>query len=119
MNKDIAAGVYELGNTTPLQLWAGEYPITTDAYKLAADVTKYQVCVYDGATVTPFTGDAGQATQRKLVASQDGKSGDEIGFFTSGNFNHEALGWPAAITAYEDRRKAVGVGPLTVGRIVN
>lgn len=124
MNEDIAAGQTVLGTFVPTQLFAGEAPITTNDYEIAAGVTvvKYgvyaldatgKVIVYDPAGVAP-------AITPRVIASQPAAAGDRISFFDGGNFNHEALVWPVSLTTFEARRAAFGSSNSTIkiGRLV-
>lgn len=117
MSNDIAGGRIVLGSTTPVQLFAGEAPITTIQYPLTIDVVKYQVVSVD-ATGNIVAFDA--ALKNAVIASQNGVTGDTIAFFDGGNFNHEALVWPAGMTTYAQRRVATGPNStLKIGLLVN
>lgn len=117
MNQDIAAGQTVLGTVALVQLYAGEAPITTNDYETSIAVTKYLVASVDATgKVVAF-----DAELPKVIASQAAAIGDRIAFFDGGNFNHEALTWPADLTTFEARRAAFGANNTTIkiGRVVN
>lgn len=114
---DIAGGRTVLGSSTPVQLYAGESPITTTDYLLKVDVVKYQVCSVDATGgIVAFDASLGNV----VIASQPALTGDTIAFFDGGHFNHEALVWPDTLTTYAQRRAVVGPnGTVKIGRLVN
>lgn len=116
MNQDIAAGQTVLGTFAPVQLYAGEAPIVTGDYELAADVAKYQVVAVDATgKIVAYAADLDL-----VIASQAGVTGDRIAFFEGGYFNHEALVWPEGVDTYEARRALFGSnGTIKIGRLVN
>lgn len=119
---DIAGGRTVLGTFTPVQLFAGEAPITTNDYVLTTNCTKYQVCtVAADGTVKAAALVADIVGKNIVIASQAGASGDRIAFFDGGNFNHEALTWPSdAAATFDGRRALVDSGnTLKIGRLVN
>ena len=114
---DIAGGRTVLGSTAPVQLFAGEAKITTIDYPTTIDVVKYQVVSVD-ATGNVVTFDA--TLKNAVIASQPALNGDTIAFFDGGNFNHEALVWPAGLTTYAQRRVVTGPNAtLKIGHLVN
>jgi len=123
MNQDIAAGQTVLGTATMVQLYAGEAPIITNDYEIAADVTpvKYGVYALDatGKVIVWDPAGTAPATIPRVIASQAGVAGDRIAFFEGGFFNHAALTWPAALTTFEQRRAAFATnGTIKIGRLV-
>lgn len=124
MNEDIASGQTVLGTMTPVQLYAGEAPIVTGDYEIAAGVTvvKYGVYALDatGKVIVWDPAGTAPATIPKVVASQAGVAGDRIAFFEGGYFNHAALVWPGSLTTFEPRRAAFGpTGSIKIGRVTN
>lgn len=122
MSNDIAGGRTVLGSTTPVQLFAGEAPITTTDYLLTTDVAKYQVCtVAADGTVKAVTGILDIVAKTIVIASQAGVTGDRIAFFDGGNFNHQALIWPSDAPGTFDGRRALVAAGLTIkiGQLVN
>lgn len=123
MNQDIAAGQTVLGTFTPVQLYAGEAPITTNDYEIATGVSvvKYGVYALDatGKVIVWDPAGSAPATTPRVIASQAGAAGDRISFFDGGNFNHAALTWPASLTTFEQRRAAFNsTGTIKIGRLV-
>lgn len=123
MNQDIAAGQTVLGTMVPVQLFAGEAPITTNDYVIDTGVTvvKYGVYALDaaGKVIVHNPGGAAPATTPRLIASQAGVAGDRIAFFDGGNFNHTALVWHASLTTFETRRAAfASTGTIKIGQLV-
>lgn len=123
MNQDIAAGQTVLGTMTPVQLFAGEAPTTTNDYEIDTGVTvaKYGIYALSAAGKVIVWDPAGSAPANaaRVIASQDGVAGDRIAFFDGGNFNHAALTWPASLTTFEQRRAAFrSLDTIKIGRLV-
>lgn len=117
MSNDLAGGRTVLGSTTPVQLFAGESPITTTDYFTTIDVQKYQVVsVNASGQVVAFDASLGNI----IIASQPALANDTIAFFDGGHFNHEALVWPGTLTTYAQRRGVANPnGTVKIGRLVN
>ena len=88
----------------PVKLLAKQCNITTSEYKVAADVKQYEVCYIDNDVVKPLG--ATGASGRMVIAAAAATNGETAPFYTTGEFNHEALVWDASVATFDARREA-------------
>ena len=107
--RDLTAGFSSEGSYTPPNLFAGEQDIVTMSLPLTAStaVTLYQVLALNAAgtlVVLDPAGTGGTATNAIAIgiaveAAASSGTVRNIPIYVGGNFNHAALGWPAASSA--------------------
>lgn len=121
---DDLAGYREQQGQRPLQLWAGDAQIITDAFQKAnADDTfaKYEVIALDsnGRAIKYNPDGEGDAKTPRGFIAQPIKAGDaHVQVFVGGYPNHEALVWPASLDTFEKRRQAfVNNGSMFIGKL--
>ncbi len=121
---DDLAGYREQQGQRPLQLWAGDAKIITDAFQKAnADDTfsKYEVVALgsEGRVVKYNPDGEGDAKIPRGFVAQPIKAIDtHVQVFVGGYPNHEALVWPASLDTFEKRRQAfVNNGSMFIGKL--
>lgn len=115
MTAFVPAGNDALTFPQPVQLFAGEAPVTTNraqggtnvklaAYTVIALVAD-KIVAYDPAGADGSEKAAGILTT-PLDTTVTGVAGSWAPYYTGGDFNHEALVWPAATDTLAERRAA-------------
>jgi hypothetical protein len=118
--KDLAAFEY-LGKRKSFQLWIGGTPVITDSaksavaalpiYSLAALLADNTIVAFDPATHS--------AKQAVITAVVIEKVGQDVPYWDSGKFNHEAVNFPAAWDTYAERKIGLqGSNGLRVGHLI-
>lgn len=120
-----AGGITSHASTDPnFFLYGGESDIVTDRAEVAVELTlaQFTVVVFDASgRLIAYTG-TGTATGI-LAESVDTTAATGTGvvtsapFFTGGQFNHEALIWPAATDTLAERRAAFAGTNIGVHRL--
>lgn len=95
----------------------GDAPVGTDSAPALAAITQYQVCVLLATGVTPYVpATHTTAAPDKLVVAQVGvASGAQCPYYTRGKFNHNMMGWPAALNTYALRKEAFLGSAIEIG----
>lgn len=98
-------------------LFTGDAEVLGDSAPALADIAQRQVCVLLATGVTPYVpATHTTAAPGKLVIAQVAVStGQQCPFWTHGDFNHNLLGWPAALNTYALRKNAVLGGGIKIG----
>lgn len=121
---DYLAGNGSMSFPQPVQLFAGEMPIHTDRalvtdglnfaqYEVIAIAADGKIIKFNPAGAAPANVAAGIITSAVNTTTV---TGQQVGYYTGGCFNHEALVWPAG-TSHDTfaERKAAFAGLKTIG----
>lgn len=123
--QDRVAGSRQVGEFTPVQLFAGEAPITTEPGTTAVALAEYQVVgrlTSNGNYVphTPGASDGSQNVAGIAVYAVNGTTQTKVEIYTGGFFNHEALVWHATLTTLAQRKAAFStLGTIKIGQPVH
>lgn len=117
------AGSREVGVFTPVQLFAGDFPINTQPGTTAVALQEYQVVALVGGLYVPHTPGASDGSQTAAginLYAVNGTTQTAVEIYDSGHFNHEALVWHASLTTFA-LRKAVfqNLQTVKIGKLVN
>ena len=108
--------------TTPayVDVQIGNYPVHAIACtaKAATAIAQYEVLQYTASadTVEPLTTGVAIGIAMHAVGAADVDKNTQV--WVSGEFNHEALVWPAALTTLIKRRKAFAGTPVMISKAV-
>lgn len=122
---DDIAGYRTQEGQRPLQLWAGDAKIITDAFlKANAGDTfaKYEVVAINGEgkviKFDPAASGKDDTIPRGFIAQPVDASTAWTQVFIGGYPNHEALIWPASLDTFEKRRHAfIDSGSMFIGKL--
>lgn len=119
------AGSLDLGSHMPLQLFAGEAPIITNAYLFTDGLSfeQYEVVALDPATGRIVKHDPAVPANVAVGVTCYAVAGtgtDVVeSLYVGGFFNHEALVWEATLTDYADRQLVFpATGTIKIGKLV-
>lgn len=114
----------------PVKLFAGEAPITTNRAEGGTNVNLaiYTVIAIVGDKIVqynPAGSDGSQfaagilATPLNTNAGAGGVAGSWAPYYTGGDFNHDALVWPAATDTFAERRAAFSpTGTIKISKLI-
>lgn len=108
--------------TTPayVDVQLGNYPVHAIACtaKAATAIAQYEVLQYTASadTVEPLTTGVAIGIAMHAVAADATDKNTQV--WVSGEFNHEALVWPAALSTLIKRRKAFAGTPIMISKAV-
>lgn len=112
------AGYTDEGSVAPLaHLFTGDAEVLSDSAPALANIAKNQICVLLATGVTPYVpATHTTAAPNKLVIAQVGvTTGQRCPYWTHGDFNHNLLGWPAALNTFALRKEAVLGSGIKIG----
>lgn len=115
---DILAGSSVYGPNNPVQLFAGEADVITDAAPALADIAQFEICALTTTGVTPFL--VGTHTvDQVVIAAVAAASGKQCPYYSGGYFNHAVLIWPAGATldTYVERKAWLVNRTIKIGHI--
>lgn len=117
------AGSREVGVFTPVQLFAGDFPINTQPGTTAVALQEYQVVALVGGLYVPHNpggSDGSEVAAGITLFAVDGTTQTAVEVYDSGHFNHEALVWHSSLTTFA-QRKAVfnNLQTVKIGKLVN
>lgn len=111
-----------------VQLFAGSREISTNRGPIADELTfeQYEVIsIVDGEIVKfdPAGTDGSEVAHGIILNAVDtttatGTTGQSTAYYTGGDFNHEALVWPAAITTLADRKAAFARTSIAISSVL-
>lgn len=117
------AGSREVGEFNPVQLFAGEYPTSTEPGTAGAALLEYQVvALLNGAYVPhdPTAVDSKKDAAGIALFAVNGTTQTKVEVYTGGFFNHEALVWHASLTTLAQRKAVFSrLGTIKIGNLVN
>lgn len=107
----------------PKQLFAGEAPIITDSAPALAPITKWQLCSLQPTGIRPFVHTGTPASDddpRTAVISAvaAAAAGQQVPYYDAGKFNHEVVGFPAALNTLPKRKAALHGSMLHFGHLI-
>ena len=112
------AGYQDEGSVNaPVHLFTGDAEVLGDSAVALANIAQYQICVLLTTGVTPYVpATHTEGAPNKLVIAQVAVSaGQRAPYWTHGDFNHNLLGWPAALSTFALRKEAVLGSGLRIG----
>lgn len=116
---DLAA--YEVVGSTPapFQLWAGEAQQITDAGLSVGVLPKYTLAALIAAdnTLVAFVPGTHDPKQMVVTAQPATGAGQNIPYWVTGKFNHEAINFPAAWDTYLERKNLIMGSRLDIGHL--
>lgn len=103
-----------------INLFAGSGEVDTARAVAAAAITQYQIVALNAAGGLVPWDDAAEDESGTAVgiAAVAGASGDGVPYYIEGDFNHEALVWPAAVATYEARKAAFVRTPVNISTVL-
>lgn len=95
----------------------GDAPVGTDSAPALADIAQYQLCVLLATGVTPYVPatHTTAAPDKLVIAQVAATTGKQAPYYNAGKFNHNMIGWPAAINTYALRKEAVLGSRIEIG----
>jgi len=116
---NLLAGSEELGTWAPVQVFSGDAALHSDGATCAVDFPIYSVLAFTPAgLLTPHVAGASDSTgTAAVIAAQAGKAGSKCPYYTSGQFNPEALVWDASLTTVAQRKAAFVNSPVMIKEI--
>lgn len=106
--------------TAYVDVQLGSYPVHAEAHtaKVATAIAQYEVLQYTAIadTVEPLTTGVAIGIAMHAVAADATDKNTQV--WVSGEFNHEALVWPAALSTLIKRRKAFAGTPIMISKAV-
>lgn len=116
----VLAGSSTLAIAAPIDLFAGELKVTSNRAKAGASaIQQYQIIsLAEDNTVVPFDPTDADMTADGIAAVAVA-AGQDCPYFTGGDFNHEALVWPAGVTTLAQRKQIFkGLKTINVSTIL-
>lgn len=112
---------YELVSTTPapFQLWITGEHATTDAGVSTGVLPKYTLAArMPDNTIVAFVPATHQPEQMVITAQPATAAGQNIPYWVTGKFNHEAINFPAAWDTYTERKLGVVGARIDIGHLL-
>lgn len=116
---NLLAGNESLGAWAPVQVFSGDAALHSDGAVCAEDFPIYSVLAFTAAgLLTPHDPAATDGTQNAaVIAAQAGKAGATCPYYTSGQFNPEALVWDSSLTTVAQRKAVFVNSPVMIKEI--
>ena len=116
---NLLAGNESLGAWAPVQVFSGDADLHSDGGICAVDFPIYSVLAFtDAGLLTPHVPGAADSTAVAVaIAAQAGKAGNTCPYYTSGQFNPEALVWDASLTTVAQRKAVFAKSPVMIKEI--
>lgn len=116
---NLLAGNESLGAWAPVQVFSGDADLHSDGATCAVDFPIYSVLAFTPAgLLTPHVPGATDSTGTAFaVAAQAGRTGQKCPYYTSGQFNPEALVWDASLTTVAQRKAVFVNSPVMIKEI--
>lgn len=117
----VLAGSSTLELTPAPNLFAGSAPITTNRAQVSVALDQYEVIAIVGDEIVAWNPDGvdGSEVAAGILATATEVGSGWAPYYTGGDFNHEALVWPAAIDTLAERRAAFShTGTIKISALV-
>lgn len=116
---NLLAGNESLGAWAPVQVFSGDADLHSDGAVCGANFPIYSVISRTAAgLLVPHDPDATDGTEVAMfVAAQAGVTGRTCPYYTSGQFNPEALVWDSSLTTLAQRQAAFANSPVMIKAI--
>lgn len=100
-------------------LFAGDAEVLSDSAPALAAIAQWQVCVLLATGITPYVPatHTTAAPDKLVIAHHTAASGQQTNYYLAGNFNHNLLGWPAALDTFAKRKEAVLGSQIMLGHV--
>lgn len=117
----VPAGSSTLELAPVTNLFAGSAPITTNRAQVSVALDQYEVIAIVGDAIVAWNpaGVDGSEVAAGILAVATTAESEWAPYYTGGDFNHEALVWPAAIDTLAERRAAFShTGTIKISALV-